>query len=67
MMVRYHPYDCHRPGKAASSARGACGHFVGYPAILRTFSVKYHVLLAKNQGRRVEDGEFRFDKGDLRY
>ena len=43
--------------KAASGARGAYGHFVGNHAILRTFSVKYPVLLAKDQGRRVEDGE----------
>ena len=31
-----------------------------------TFSVKYPALLAENQGRRGEDGELRFDKGDLR-
>ena len=52
--------------KAASGASGACGHFVGNPAILRTFSVKYPVLLAENQGRRVEDGELRLDEGDLK-
>ena len=29
--------------KAASGASGACGHFVGNYAILRTFSVKYPI------------------------
>ena len=52
--------------KAASGACGACGHFVGNPAILRIFSVKYPILLAANQGRRVEDGELKLDKRDLR-
>ena len=53
--------------KAASGASGACGHFVENLANLRTFSVKYPVLLAEDQGRRVEDGDLRLDKGDLRY
>ena len=53
--------------KAASGASSTCGRFVGYHAILRTFSVKYPVLLAEDQARRVEDGDLRLDKGDLRY
>ena len=52
--------------KAASGGSGACGHFVGNHGILRTFSVKYPVLLAEDQGRRVEDGELKLDKRDLR-
>ena len=46
-------------GKAAS---GACGHFYGNHAILR----KFCVLLCEDEGRRVDDGELMFDKGDLR-
>ena len=42
--------------KAASSASGACGHFVGNPAILRTFLVKYPVLFSEDGGRRIDDG-----------
>ena len=53
--------------KAASGASGACGHFVGNPALLRTFFVRYLLLLAEDPGRRVEDGDLRLDKGDLRY
>ena len=52
--------------KAASGASGACGHFIENSAILRTFSVKYLVLLDEDQGRRVEHGELRLDKGYLR-
>ena len=51
--------------KAASSASNACGHFVGNHSILRTFWVKYPVLLTEDGGRRVEDGEFGLDQGDL--
>ena len=49
--------------KVASGASGACRHFVGNHAILRTFWVKYCVLLSEDGGRRVDDGELRFDKG----
>ena len=45
--------------KAASGASGACGHFVGNHAILRTFWVKNPVLLTEDEGRRVKDGEMR--------
>ena len=34
--------------KAASGASGACGHFVGNPAILRTFRSKYPILLSED-------------------
>ena len=53
-------------GKAASGESSACGHFVGNHAILRTFLVKYPVLLTEDGGRRVGDGELRLDKGSLR-
>ena len=46
-------HQCPDLGKAASGANGTCGHFVGNPAILRTFSVKYPVLLAENQGEKL--------------
>ena len=52
--------------KVASGASGACGYFVGNHAILRTFWVKYPVLLTEDGGRRVEDGEMRLDQRDLR-
>ena len=52
--------------KAASGASGACGHFVGNHAILRTFWVKNPVLLTEDGGRRAEDAELRLDQGDLR-
>ena len=52
--------------KAASGASGACGHFIVNHAILRTFWVKYHVLLTEDGGRRVRVGEMRSDQGDLR-
>ena len=52
--------------KAASGSSGACGHFVGNHAILRTFWVKTHVLLTEDGGRRVEDGGLRFNKRYLR-
>ena len=42
--------------KAASGASGACGHFVGDHAILRTFCISYPVILSKDGERRVEDG-----------
>ena len=45
--------------KAASGANGTCGHFVENHAILRTFSVRYPVLLN-------EEEELRLDKRDLR-
>ena len=48
--------------KAASGASGACRHFVGNHAILRTFSAKYPALFTENRKRRVEDGELRLDK-----
>ena len=35
-------------GKAASGESSACGHFVGNHAILRTFLVKYPVLLTED-------------------
>ena len=47
--------------KADICGSGACGHFVGNHAILRTFCVKYPVLLRKDVGRRVEDGELKFN------
>ena len=53
-------------GKAASGASGACGHFVVNHAILRTFLAKYPVLFTEDGIRRVEDGELRLDKRDLR-
>ena len=43
------------------AASGACGHFVGNHAILRTFWVKY-----EGEGRRLEDWEMRLDQGDFR-
>ena len=49
------------------AASGAFGHFVGNHAILRTFWVKYPVLLTKDAGRSVEAAELRLDKGYLRY
>ena len=52
--------------KAARDASGACGHFVGNHAILRTFWVKYLVLLTEDCGGTVKDGELRLDKGDFR-
>ena len=52
--------------KAASGASGACRHFVGNNAGLRTFWAKYHVLFSEDGKRRIEDGELRLDKGDLR-
>ena len=52
--------------KAASGASGACGHFVGDHAILRTFCISYPVILSKDGERRVDDGELGLDKGDLR-
>ena len=47
------------------AASGACGHFVGNHAILRTFWVKYPVVFVDDGGRRVKEGELRFEKGDL--
>ena len=52
--------------KAAISASGACGYFVGNHAILRTFCIKNPALLTEDGGRRVEDAELRLDQGDLR-
>ena len=52
--------------KAASGASGACGHFVGNHAILRTFWAKYLILFTEDGKRRFEDGELRLDKKDLR-
>ena len=52
--------------KVASGASGACEHFVGNHAILRTFWVKYPVLLTEDGGRRDKDWEMRLDQGDLR-
>ena len=52
--------------KAASGASIDCRQFVRNHAFLRTFLVKYPVLLSEDGGRRVDDGELRFDKGDLR-
>ena len=46
----------YRPGKAASGANGACGHFVENHAILTKFWVKYPVLLSEDGGWRVDDG-----------
>ena len=46
-------------GKAAS---GACHIFIE----TTLFSAKFCVLLCEDEGRRVDDGELRFDKGDLR-
>ena len=48
--------------KAASGSSGACGHFVGNHAILRTFWVRYPVLFTEDG----ENGELRLDKKDLR-
>ena len=52
--------------KAASGASGDCGYFVGNHAVLRTSWAKYPVLFTEDGKRRVEDGEFRLDKRDLR-
>ena len=52
--------------KAASSASGACGHFVGNPVILRTFWVKFPVLLTEDGGRRAGEGKLSLFLGDLR-
>ena len=52
--------------KATSGAIGACRHFVGNPVILRTFWVKFPVLLTEDGGRRAEEGKLRLIKGDLR-
>ena len=48
------------------AASGACGHFVGNHTILRTFWVKYPVLLTEDGGRSFEDGKMRLDQGELR-
>ena len=48
------------------AASGACGHFVENHAILRTFGVKYPVLLTEDGGRRFQDGKLRMGQGDLR-
>ena len=42
--------------KAACGASGACGHFVRNHANLRTFWVKYPVLLSEDGRGRVGDG-----------
>ena len=55
--------NCADLEKAAS---GACGHFVGNHAILRTFWVKNPVLLTEDGWRRTEDAELRLDQRDLR-
>ena len=52
--------------KAESGASGACKYFFGNHADLRTFSVKYSVLLAEDSGSRLEDEELRLDKEDLK-
>ena len=52
--------------KAGSGGSGACRHFVGNLVILRTFCVKYPVLLTEDGGRRVEDRDMRLDQVDLR-
>ena len=52
--------------KAASGASGACGLFVWNHAILRTFWVKYPVLLIEDGGRRIDDVQLSFDDGYLR-
>ena len=52
--------------KVASGASGACGHIVGNHIILRTFGARYPILYTVDEKRRVEDGEFRLDKRDLR-
>ena len=52
--------------KAASSASGACGHFVLNTAILRTSRVKNPAFLTEDKGRRVEDGKLRLKRGKLR-
>ena len=44
------------------AASGACRHFVGNHATLRTFWVKYPIFLTEDGGRRVEDGEMRLDQ-----
>ena len=53
-------------GKAASGASGACGHFDGNHAILRTFWAYYPVLFTEDGKRKVENRELRLDKRDLR-
>ena len=58
--------DLEKAASGASGASGACRHFVGNQAILRTFSVKYPVLFIEDRKRRVEDGELRLDKNHLR-
>ena len=55
-----------RPGKSASGASGACGHFVGNHSVLRTAWFKYPVLFTEVGKRRVEDEKLRLDKRDLR-
>ena len=52
--------------KATSGASGACGHFVGNPAILRTFGAKCPVFVTEDEKRRVEDGDLRVDENYLR-
>ena len=51
--------------KAASGARGACGHFVRNHAFFRTFLVKYPVLLIEDGGSRVEDEELMLENGNF--
>ena len=48
------------------ASSGACGYFDRNSVIFRTFWVKYTILLAKDGGKRVEDGELRLVKGDSR-
>ena len=52
--------------KAGSGASGACGHFIGNHAILRTFLAKNPVLFTEDGRRRVGDGELRFANGEWR-
>ena len=48
------------------AASGACGHFVGYHAILRAFLVQYPLLLTEDGGGGDVHRELRSDKVDLR-
>ena len=46
-----------------NALRGAYGHLVQNSTILRTFWVKYPLLLTEDGGRRVEDEKLRFEDG----
>ena len=49
------------------AASGTCGHFVVNNIILRSFLIRYPVLLNVDGGTSVDVWEWILEKGDLRY